>query len=251
MAKYLGVVAVVSATALPDEIIGYYSWNWGAGSTGSAGANMGCAFTGLVDVDQAIAQYVEGASWCCPALEGQKILTVGGGNSAGLFSASTLAAVTAKAAAIKAAGYDGIMYDVEEVQGPSSSLVPLFKQSFAAMKGAGLIVGVTTSHSAPYQCDTAQDAVDFVNAWVADPNIDILSPQLYSSGQEGSPEFAETASCKAQGCTWDLYKSSHAAIAPSIVLSSQYTAVQSWCKQTFEVECRGYFEWAQKHSVYV
>ena len=29
--------------------------------------------------------------------------------------------------------------------------------------------------------------------------------------------FAETNSCKAAGCTWDLYKGAHAAIAPSVV----------------------------------
>lgn len=48
------------------------------------------------------------------------------------------------------------------------------------------------SHSAPYQTDTPEDAVAFVKAWCADPNVDILSPQLYSSGTERSPDFTET-----------------------------------------------------------
>ena len=75
------------------------------------------------------------------------------------------------------------------------------------MKHAGLRVAVTTSHSAPYQCDAPEDAVAFVKAWAADANIDILSSQLYSSGSETSPEFANSR--KAAGCTWDLCKGAH------------------------------------------
>ena len=47
------IVASLAYTALgatDAEVIGYYSWNWGKGSAGSAGANNGVAFTGLVDV---------------------------------------------------------------------------------------------------------------------------------------------------------------------------------------------------------
>merc|ERR1712150_452245 len=101
-----------------------------------------------------------------------------------------------------AAGYVGVMYDVEEVQGPSSTMAPLFSKSFEAMKSAGLLVMVTTSHSAPYQCDTAQDAVDILKAWCADDNLDVISPQLYSSGRESKPELVPTNSCKDAGCTW-------------------------------------------------
>ena len=86
------------------------------------------------------------------------------------------------------------MFDVEEVEGSSGTMVPAFAKAFAAVKRGGLRVAVTTSHSAPYQCDTPEDAVAFVKAWTADANIDILSPQLYSSGSESSPEYAETSS---------------------------------------------------------
>ena len=30
-------------------LAGYYSWNWGKGSTGPSGANIGVAFTGLIN----------------------------------------------------------------------------------------------------------------------------------------------------------------------------------------------------------
>jgi len=99
----------------------------------------------------------------------------------------------------------GIVYDVEEVDGGSDEMVPAFAASFAKVKAAGLYVIVTTSHSAPYACDTPETAVALVKAWAQDSNIDILSPQLYSNGREGSPEFAETNSCKDAGCTWELY----------------------------------------------
>mmetsp|Transcript_16569 Transcript_16569/g.36654 ORF Transcript_16569/g.36654 Transcript_16569/m.36654 type:complete len:250 (-) Transcript_16569:118-867(-) len=227
-----------------EEVVGYYSWNWGAGSKGPAGANAGCAFTGLIDVDQAISQYSEGASWCCPALVGTKYITLGGGNSAGVFTAAALTAIEGSADKIKQAGYEGVMFDVEEVTGPSSTMVPAFAKAFAALKQGGLKVAVTTSHSAPYQCDAPEDAVAYVKAWVADGNIDILSPQLYSSGQEAAPEFAETNSCVAQGCTWDLYKGAKPALAPSIVNEGQYAAVKSWA-QGKGLETVGYFKWAQ------
>jgi hypothetical protein len=235
-----------AALELPSEILGYYSWNWGAGSTGPAGANIGCSFTGQVDVDQAIAQYTEGAAWCCPELLGDKFLTVGGGNSAGLFTEQTLKAVTAKAETIKAAGFAGIMYDVEEVIGPSSTMVPLFSESFAAMRKAGLIVAVTTSHSAPYQCDTPQDAVDIVKAWCADSNLDVISPQLYSSGSESAPELVPTNSCKDAGCTFDLYTTCKAEIAPSIVEPSHYPATKEFFSTTVSRATKGYFMWAQR-----
>jgi len=229
---------------LPDEIVGYYSWNWGAGSTGPPGANAGCAFTGLIDVKNAIAQYTEGSSWCCPTLKGIKHITLGGGNSAGTFTAAALQGIISNAALIKQAGYAAVMYDVEEVSGSSSKMIPLFRESFAALKHEGLIVAITTSHSAPYQCDTPEDAVAFVKSWAADANLDIISPQLYSSGRESAPEFAETNSCKDAGCTWDLYKGSKAAIVPSLVEAGHYAATKAFFAN-MSISLKGYYQWAQ------
>jgi hypothetical protein len=206
---------------------------------------MGCSFTGLIDVDQAIAQYTEGAAWCCPELVGEKLLTLGGGNSGGVFTEQALKAITAKAATIKAAGFAGVMYDVEEVVGPSSTMAPAFSESFAAMRSAGLIVAVTTSHSAPYQCDTPQDAVDILKAWCADSNLDVISPQLYSTGREGAPELVPTNSCKDAGCTFDIYTTCKAEIAPSIVEPSHYAATKEFFSSTVSRATKGYYMWAQ------
>ena len=96
-----------------------------------------------------------------------------------------------------------------------------------------------------FQCDNASIAVALVTAWAADENIDILSPQLYSSGTETTPEFDETSFCAGAGCTWDLYVGARAAIAPSIVVDSQYGAVQSWFAKMYGITTAGFIQWEQ------
>jgi hypothetical protein len=236
-------------TRAPGTVKGYYSWNWGKGSS-PKGANNGVAFTGLADVGSAIAGYPwTGAhSWCtCPKLEGTSWISLGGGNAAGEFTAQRLVAIASKSntSAIAAANYSGVMFDVEEVVGPAETMVPLFAKAFAACKAAGLAVGVTTSHSAPHQTDAPADAVALVKAWAADTSIDILSPQLYSSGSEAAPEFDETASCEDAGCTWELYVGAKAAFAPSIVEPSQLDAVTAYFSAR-NISTAGYFEWKQE-----
>ena len=231
---------------LLSDIIGYYSWNWGTGSTGPPNANHGVAFTGLVDVAQAQSGYTPGAAWCCPELKGTRWLSLGGGNSAGMFSKETLNKIVDDAPAINASAYDGVMFDVEEVVGPASVMVGAFGDAFAAVKARGLLVGVTTSHSAPYATDAPADAVAFVRAWAADGRIDVLSPQLYSSGSEAAPELAPTAACAAAGCTWELYRGAKPAIAPSIVDASQYAAAQAFFAANISVKLAGFFEWKQE-----
>merc|ERR1719412_652933 len=111
------------------DIIGYYSWNWGSGSTGPDGANAGCAFTGYTDVKTAISGYTEGAAWCCPELVEKKFITLGGGNAAGTISASDLDDIAESADVIIKAGYGGVMFDVEEVDGSSSETIPGFQKA--------------------------------------------------------------------------------------------------------------------------
>ena len=55
---------------------------------------------------------------------------------------------------IKAASYDAVVFDIEKVVGPSSTMIPLFTQAFAKAKEVGLKTVLTTSHSAPYNTDT-------------------------------------------------------------------------------------------------
>jgi hypothetical protein len=191
-----------STAVSPGITAGYYSWNWAGGSEGPSGgaANFGVAFTGLIDPQSAIADY------STPPLKGTHYICIGGGNAAGMFTASALTAINQHCSngAFKQAGYAGIVYDVEEVVG-DMSMVDLFRESFQVCKQSGLTVIVTTSHSAPYQTSTPDVAVALVKEWVRDKNIDAISPQLYTSGQEGAPDFTETYQCKSEGCTWALY----------------------------------------------
>jgi len=229
-------------------IIGYYSWNWGAGSFGPPGANAGAAFTGLTNVQQAIAGYTEGAAWCCPTLAGEKWLTLGGGNAAGSFNVDSLNSIATSAETIKSSstGYAGVLFDVEIVYG-SSSVVGAFAAAFKGLKEGGLKVGVTTSHSAPYMTDTPEVAVDLVKSWVKDSNIDFLSPQLYSSGMEGAPDFAETNNCKAAGCTWDLYIGMTPEMVPSLVEESHYKHTESFFAN-LGIQTTGFFQWKQQRT---
>eukprot|EP00660_Eupelagonema_oceanica_P009351 gene9351-13484_t len=120
--------------------------------------------------------------------------------------------------------------------GACSETVPAFAAAFAATRAAGLLCA---------QTDAPSDAVALVKAWAKDANIDVLSPQLYSTGREAAPEFAETNSCKDAGCTWSLYAGALPAFAPSIVDASQYPAVESWFASA-GITARGYFEWRQR-----
>ena len=104
-------------------------------------------------------------------------MTIGGGNAAGQFTVSTLAEIAKDIDyVVKSKQYSGVIFDVEICIGDSASLIAGFEAAFKAAKNAGLTVGVTTSHSAPYQTDTPQVATDLVKSWVVSDNIDFLSP---------------------------------------------------------------------------
>jgi len=240
---FLSVVAVFG-NRRPENVtklsmmVGYYSPSWDSGSKGPTGATMGVAFSGWVDPVKAIADYHG------PVLKGDKYCSVGGGNDNGRFTPSRIQKITQSMKLFKQAGYDGLCYDVEEVVGNGSVLVAAFKTSFAACKQAGLKVFVTTSHTAPYKSDTPQDAVDLVKSWVSDPNVDFLSPQLYSSGEEKAPDFAETGNCASQGCTWQIWQGSHGTIVPSLANGSQYSAAESGLSKR-GITIDGYVQWQE------
>jgi len=169
------------------------------------------------------------------------MLSLGGGNAGGLFTVDALSEITKDMNLIVDSNYTGIVFDVEETIGSSSDLIPAFNDAFQAAQDHKLTVVVTTSHSAPYATDTPQDSVDLVKSWVSNPNIDVISPQLYASGMEAEPDFAETEFCKESGCTWDLYNDCLAIFAPSVVDETHVPATQEYFGDLFS----GYFVWAQ------
>jgi hypothetical protein len=209
----------------------------------TSNASFGVAFTGLSNVEAAISGYAVDATWCCPQLVGERYLSLGGGNGAGEFTADTIKAVTNHMWRVLEANYTGVVFDAEIISGPAEELIPLFAACFRQAKAVGLKVMVTMSHSAPYHTDTPMDAVAFVKAWVRDGNIDMVSPQLYTSGHEDRPDFDETFFCKESGCTWLAYMDSVPMVVPSIVNASHYPEVEKFFAGALSLG--GYVTWAQ------
>ena len=77
------------------------------------------------------------------------------------------------------AGYHGIVFDVEVVSGSATVMIPLFQSAFALAKHYNLTVTVTFPHSGPDLSASGQPntvALLYVDAWVKDEHIDIISP---------------------------------------------------------------------------
>jgi hypothetical protein len=112
---------------------------------------------------------------------GKKILDLGGGTDTGTwYGKNDFDYINSKLSAIKKAGWDGLCFDVE-VCIPAVDFTNLFSDCFAKCKAAGLTVIVTMSHVVPWGCRAGTgQGMDLVNAWIKDPNIDYISPQLYS-----------------------------------------------------------------------
>ena len=196
---------------------------------------------------KAVSLYVFGAGYCCPDLVpsylGKPYITIGGGNEHGNFTVEALADITNNLDLITP-NYSGIIFDVEIANG-DDSLVEAFQDTFKAAKGKDLQVGLTIPHTAPFQTDTPEIAINLVTSWTEDENIDFISPQLYSVGNETSPDYEETGKCVSEGCTWDLYKGLTPKFVPSIVDESQYEEVYDHFKEKYNITCGGFFQWAQ------
>jgi LysM repeat protein len=207
--------------------IGYWAKTW-EHQTAPAGTTLGLAFSGWTDPNEAMPE----AHNVYDRLVGNKYITFGGGNEKGAFTTDWLSKIDAEIQSGQLSAYQGIAYDVEE---GDSGLSTAFRTSFATAKAKGLLVLVTISHSAPYGI---HDAPTLMDSFFADPNIDFLSPQLYTAGNETANEWATT-----YGVTWDRYAGAKAKIIPSIVHASLYPEAQSTLA-THGVTTAGYVVWA-------
>ena len=93
-----------------------------------------------------------------------------------------------------------------------------------------------------------------VDAWAESENIDIFSPQLYTSGVEEEPEFAITQ-CgntleKERTCTYERLKKMKAKWVPSLSWASHYPAAKKFFaeKGITVRRARGRTVWAVGHS---
>ena len=177
---------------------------------------------------------------------GAQYLSLGGGRSEAAFTPEALSGLVEGSKdieAIKDAGFAGVCFDVEEAHGSAEDLISAFERSFVALKQAGLRVMVTTSHSAPYETDSDETRVALVDSWVRSDNIDYISPQLYSDGQETKPEYeAEDFN---RNVDYKRYRNSKAKFVPSIASADQIDAVKAYF-QLKGITVAGYVQWKQE-----
>jgi len=204
-----------------------YVWTWGGGITPGS-LNAGVAFSGEIDPAAAI-----GASAAVfSKLPGTKWISIGGGNAAGRWSQGALSKLTSYCHAKNFSGYSGVVFDVEE---GDSGLSGAFGTAINACKGAGYQVLVTISHSCPYGISDGQA---LMRTFFTNRNIDYISPQLYSSGNEGANDYGTN------GFAWSNFVGMAPKMAPSIVTGSYYADAQRYFGN-IGVTCQGYVQWAQ------
>ena len=191
------------------------------------GATMGIAFSGWSDVNKAIndSKIVYGN------LTGEKYISIGGGKETGRFTKAVLEQVNNAIRTNQFKNYTGLAYDVE-VGDPG--LAADFSQSFAFARKNNLKVLVTISHSAPYGI---ADQVELMEQFITDDNINFLSPQLYTHGDEKENDYADPL------FPWTSYRECKADILVSIVTADLYQNAQSYFEK-LDIELKGYIQWA-------
>lgn len=219
---------------------GFYAKTWlvnGLVSAPPADTTMHICFSGLANPGLAKkeceTQLAMGANW----------LSIGGNNEAGAITYDVLEAVIEAVIYGEFDSYSGILIDIEYVKG---NVGDAFLRLTKSLERASLGAAATTSHTGPFHCVDGCDGAELVRTMAADINLDVLSPQLYSTGNEESPDFAATWGCL--GCTWDLFRDARPRIAPSIVHSSQYVETKRHFKEELNITISGYIQWAPRDN---
>jgi len=179
--------------------------------------------------------------------EGVQILDIGGASARGVLSVSTLLSISAAGLdKVKDVGFEGICFDIELTQGDEQPLVEAFERAFKIVKNAGLLVMVTTSHSAPYASSEKAKSL-LITSWRRSSDIDIFSPQLYTSGFEGTPEFTLTP-CRSGGgsenseCTWERLKPIKARWVLSLASEDHYPDAHEFFRK-LGIKVSGWIQW--------
>lgn len=220
---------VKPASNSEPEVKGYWHWTYHH-STEPVDTTLSIAFFGSVDPAVALKQ----AQRVQPRMIGESFVCLGGGNSKGDYSVEAIDQIIKAIQSGDFREFDGLAYDVELGH---SELEDAFSNLFAVTKANGLKVLVTVSHSAPYGVG---DKSTLMKSFFANQDIDILSPQLYTSGKETQNDYT------ASGIPFSDYASAKAAVVPSIVNASIYQNAHSFFQKQ-GVELAGYIQW-QQHS---
>ncbi|CAK0822382.1 unnamed protein product [Prorocentrum cordatum] len=104
-------------------VAGYRAWSWSAAFVGPEDTNMGICFNGYEDVDTAISKCTKEVGTLQPA----KWLSIGGnGDPYGIITPDVLSRAASSGDTIIAAGYAGVIFDVEVAVGTNDALVSGF-----------------------------------------------------------------------------------------------------------------------------
>ena len=229
-----------------DLTVGYWAYSWSIYQYGPKNQTMGICFGGYQTAEDCLTYCLPVVSKICSGstVPCTKWLSIGGGTVT--MDESVLMGTVSLAASISQAGFDGIIFDAESIV-QNTDIVAAFQQTTAALKAANFSVGVTTSHSGPNACSNCI-AGDLVSAWVADPNIDILSPQLYTSGD--TLELEPTANCQSDDppCTWNLWEKSIAPFVPSIPYADNFSVAQDYFLANYSITFGGYIQWKESYN---
>ncbi|MEL6142434.1 MAG: LysM peptidoglycan-binding domain-containing protein [Bacteroidota bacterium] len=217
--------------SIPADYVCNWIWNYSPDSYSPPlpNATMGMAFSGYAAVTTALSL----GNSIINHLQGEKYLTIGGGNDKGAFTSNVLTTLNKAIEAGEFKNFNGVAYDVEM---GDSGLEEDFGTSFATAKNAGLKVLVTVSHSAPFGID---DAATLMKSFFASEYIDFLSPQLYTSGNETQNNYQIS-----HGVEWSEYASAKATVIASIVTANLYPSAQSYFKER-GVDLPGFIQWQQ------
>ena len=229
----LVIVLAISlfCTSINAEVQGVYYWTWSTGKVNVTNTNLDVAFSGDVDPDQAISD----SASVYPKLTGDKYISIGGGDNDGKWTSSWVRKVSEYCSSGKFSGYVGVVLDIEI---GDSGLASDFADAFSACKSQNYKVLVTVSNSAPYAID---DAATLMRSFFPNKNIDYLSPQLYSSGNEKSNDYSTNA-----GVQYTEWAKAVAQVIPSIVTSSLYSDAKSVFHSRFGIQTAGHVRRSQK-----
>jgi hypothetical protein len=208
--------------------IGFWWWTWGSDKN-PGDANFSIAFSGWSDLQNALNE----SAPIKKRLVGKTYFDIGGGGTNGSWTLDKVNAVTQAIEDGSLAGYDGIAWDIEE---GATGLGAAFQASFKAAKDNGFAVLVTVSHSAPYGF---KDGFSLMQSLLADDHIDLLSPQLYTTGKETANDYATS-----QGVGWNMWASAKAKVVPSIVSADLYADAVTVLGAK-GVTLDGYIKWSQ------
>jgi len=184
---------------------------------------------------------------------GVPFLGIGGATGNGIISVEVLDQFSGHAlSTIQDAGFQGVAFDMELTG--DGDIVAAQERAFANVKRAGLLVMVTTSHSAPYAAASEEIKEGLVESWIKSSDIDLFSPQLYTSGEEEEPEYDLTAcgqpsvdNPEASACTYERLKPMKAKWIPSLASDKQYPKVKKWFAAK-GIKTHGFMQWGGQEA---